>query len=1423
MTARREKIKKMAGWFSVILLGLVLITIIIAGIRFPQFAIKKLTDFTEKKSEGQYSLSIGEMKWKLFPFSVRFSQLLLTPDEAATIAENLHSKTLFTLGASDIVMEGIKLRALLRDKKFSCQKMRIVKPDIEMEGEELLQSDSLKMAAGIVSQIRPLFDWVREVDIRKIEMEEADFDLYGAAGKANFISRTEKVSIDVLGFRTDTAMILRDDHFFETDDVFIRMNDFRNEMGDSLHVLTIDTLLYSLKTSVIRVAGFNLSPLSRTTGNNLFEVTVPNVYVKSRSITRFALNDSIKISFLEFDNPEIQFFQKENPDRLNPEDFDNFDLYTLVQNHFRKLEVDTFLLRGAHLKIFRQPDYQDYRQQFESINITLEGFVLDSTSAANPEKLLHSDNLEMKVNGYHLRLEDDEHHFRADSLFVSTFSDRLSAKEIHIHPENIKETTTRTEVNIECKALNIEEVDLRNVYQTRTLPTSRIEVIEPDVDLLYHLEKVKRKKQVDAGLLFELVTDYLRGVYANLVYINDGRLDIKNSYRGNVQGYFETRFDFSLTDFSLDSASLKRTDKFFYATNFDLHFSDYQMRLIDDLHRLRVKNVSVSSTNQRVQIENLDLQPVIDDVSLLDMQRFNRSELFHISIPKINLSGVSLRDAFFHKKLHISRFSISNPDIYFENFGVLRAGKKKVEITEFYQLIFNYLEDFDIKHFTVPDGKLTWVNHTRRGRTTSFDNEFSASLENFRLNKEELGKERLLFSDNFDVTIKDQEFELSDNVHVLKGSEIRLSSAQSSVRVKDALLYPLITSEKYHELATTFQVAIPELKIEGFDFQKAWHSQEPEIKKLELLSPRFQIYTQEGMAKPLDLNAYRFPLPSFVESLRLNELKITDGEAITHQTRGIDHHPQARFLFDFSMPGILVKNNAQNQVQLTSNNIQLTVSDFRAPIDRDHNLTIERIDFDRTQKSIAISNLKVNPLLPRAKQNRFSITAPTIHLSEFDLDAVLNDNSFALKNIDIDNPKISIEINRQVNDDTLEFLQTLDLYPYVEHVVNQIKVDHLRLSNADLHFNWLEKQFFNQKINIGFSDILIGENQPPANLLNSREFEISTTHLATKSKDGLYQFSADSFIYNSARHQVLLKSIGIIPLIEPESFPLQKGFQTDVAKAHISFIELKNLNEKRWLQENILDAAALKIGPGKISIFRNKRYPLDPDQRPPWPQDLLKQIEQPFIFDSVILRPTNLTYSELMGITDEPGTIEFNNLAFNGGRLSNIKKVLQQNSNFTLDARAQLLGQSLLSVRFSFDLNSPEYAHTAKGFLQPMSLVPLNSMISTSAPLAIEEGQLNQLEFELSFNETQADGFLYFDYDNLKIAVLDYSNDKIQKAKFASFLANKMAFNSQSPKNDKLYPVEISYVRDEQRSVLNYWWKSIYSGAKKVLGLEEPE
>lgn len=275
-----------------------------------------------------------------------------------------------------------------------------------------------------------------------------------------------------------------------------------------------------------------------------------------------------------------------------------------------------------------------------------------------------------------------------------------------------------------------------------------------------------------------------------------------------------------------------------------------------------------------------------------------------------------------------------------------------------------------------------------------------------------------------------------------------------------------------------------------------------------------------------------------------------------------------------------------------------------------------------------------------------------------------------------------------------------------------------------------------------------------------------------------------------------------------------------MVNAQIDEFEISGLDEKTWLDQNILDAKFFRIGKSNIDIFRNKRYAFNENQRPPWPQNLMDGIKQPFVFDSLILEPSFLKYSELLTISDEPGYITFNELQFRAGKLSNMDSVKNQIHDFAIHASTKLFNRSKLTANINLDLTSPNYAHTVSGSLGNMSLTAVNAMVEKSAPVSIESGNLERFSFDIKLDERKATGQLYFGYDDLKISLLDYSEDDVKKSKFASFWANKMILNSKNPKNGELSPVGLNYQRDPQRSIINYWWKTIYSGAKTTIGLE---
>lgn len=115
----------------------------------------------------------------------------------------------------------------------------------------------------------------------------------------------------------------------------------------------------------------------------------------------------------------------------------------------------------------------------------------------------------------------------------------------------------------------------------------------------------------------------------------------------------------------------------------------------------------------------------------------------------------------------------------------------------------------------------------------------------------------------------------------------------------------------------------------------------------------------------------------------------------------------------------------------------------------------------------------------------------------------------------------------------------------------------------------------------------------------------------------------------------------------------------------------------------------------------------------------------------------------------------------------------------------------------------------------------LNPVLEPLAMVSIRSGRVDKFNFDFAADNKQAIGQLFFGYNNLRISVLELKDGNTKEARFASFIANSLLLRSKNPRGKELLPDEISFQRDQKRSVLNYWWKSIFSGVRNTLGIKE--
>jgi len=154
-----------------------------------------------------------------------------------------------------------------------------------------------------------------------------------------------------------------------------------------------------------------------------------------------------------------------------------------------------------------------------------------------------------------------------------------------------------------------------------------------------------------------------------------------------------------------------------------------------------------------------------------------------------------------------------------------------------------------------------------------------------------------------------------------------------------------------------------------------------------------------------------------------------------------------------------------------------------------------------------------------------------------------------------------------------------------------------------------------------------------------------------------------------------------------------------------------------------------------------------------------------------------------------------------------------------MDATTRVMDNGELDVSFQFPLN--EDYHTINGRLKQMNATDLNHALEPIASVRIESGNISTLRFEMRMGKTEAVGFLEVIYDDLKISVLDVeTGDKNIRSRITSFLANHLKIKKDNVADDPRMGT-VSYQREPEKSFFNYWWKSLRTGLKTSIGIDD--
>jgi hypothetical protein len=329
-----------------------------------------------------------------------------------------------------------------------------------------------------------------------------------------------------------------------------------------------------------------------------------------------------------------------------------------------------------------------------------------------------------------------------------------------------------------------------------------------------------------------------------------------------------------------------------------------------------------------------------------------------------------------------------------------------------------------------------------------------------------------------------------------------------------------------------------------------------------------------------------------------------------------------------------------------------------------------------------------------------------------------------------------------------------------------------------------------------------------------------------------YSCSIKEFDLDLTNRTLDVDSIKITPTRGKLAFGRDRGYETDRISGFIPFFKL------RGLKVNYTDTLIIRTSQASLQmslhVFRDKRLPFRKIEKL-MPIEFLQQLPFGLNIDTLELTRSNVEYEEYAEKATEPGSVVFNDLNAVIYNINNDSR--ETNGKTIMIARANLMGDADLRVRSEFPWNDSRKC-LIEGTLQDLSLKKVNSLMQSVTNVKAESGKLQKLTFRFAYNAIRSDGKLELNYRDLKLITYK-DEDKVSKReakkrksklrevnreenKLKSWILNNFIIRKNVNEKD---PVDkrtgtIEFYRDVNRSIFNYWWKSLLSGLRSAFDLD---
>lgn len=502
------------------------------------------------------------------------------------------------------------------------------------------------------------------------------------------------------------------------------------------------------------------------------------------------------------------------------------------------------------------------------------------------------------------------------------------------------------------------------------------------------------------------------------------------------------------------------------------------------------------------------------------------------------------------------------------------------------------------------------------------------------------------------------------------------------------------------------------------------------------------------------------------------------------------------------------------------------------------------VHYDDLDINLALGNVTVSNLvlradsnvyrslekLNKAPDNRFQVEISRLRFKNFSIKDMLINKELSLKNVVIDTPNIHLINEYHAYNDTASNQESKTLYDKIKNTLKKIQIAGVDLNGVNFKYSQLQKNIYQdfeiKKVNIKIEDVLVDSTSisDATRFYHTKMVNIEVPGFTYKTPDGYYKVDFDKLKINTKERNILLTKVAYQPLLNKSAFYKAKGEGGSYVVMKFDTVRFESFDFNNLVRNKKVSAHKAQLKNGELDIYSDKHYQSTPINKiGRSPHQALLRMKTQLAIDTVLVQDVDISYSELSGKYNQVGKITFDKTYATISNMTNVATKLAKNKWMHVDAMTRVMNTGRLHVLFGFDMTSKSGFHTYKGTVGAMQAPAFNKILRPLLNVEIASGNIKKIAFDMEATDHRNWGKFNFDYDDLKITILEKQDDGTHKSKgFISLLVNELLVNGSNPNLSGEYITgNVNWRRHSDHTFFKTLWQSLLDGIKQCVGLSK--